>query len=426
MPRFRVHPTPKDDSCDRVVDFEVGTSKERRGLLERFKKAPPDPAPWEVDTEPLEAVPASRHDRNVPTTSRLRRVPGSVPVGAGRSAPDHQPVDMSGSVGRMCSVDPIRAVDASLHDPSDTDDPWAKSTGGKAYDIEAMLPPPPAPVPPDPIQAFIPDGSYEFETAGDSTDEALPRFGSDSFWELPPADVSNDSEDSAAPPNVPDAASAADEPPDREDPDREDPDSGYLGAGSDFDVDVGFTHDSVADTTLADWGGAAFDDLALAGSPSPSTELSFAPQPTPTPSLRSDAPPTAHDMSYPDIPTLTVDDAVARGRELMEAGHAEDALAILEMGLRMEPENSSLLTWLSYAERQVVAEILPDAQGDRILRLLSEAPTFADPRDARLVKSLINPRTFNDLRAEHSGMSMREFAGRVSAMLSLRVLRWEE
>ncbi len=423
MPRFRITRSPgDDDGRDRTVSFDVGEpgKKQRRGL---FGRAPAeeeqDPAPWEVETDIGESVAPSRHDRNVPTAPRLARAGSKARMKAvGASTPD---ADVS--VGRLKSVERLAAI-STEHSAVDTDDPWAKSAGGAAYDAAASLPPP-APVPPDPVSS-----SHEVPAPASEPRLGLGGaggggFDSDSFWGEPD-DVSvavegsskRGADSSFAPPRFEGQSLF-----DVQAVSPREPSDEFLGAASDFDVDVGFTHDSVADMGLTGWDDTSASSLGFADEGPIESHDPFAP----ARSGQTRGSLQAHDMSYPDIPTLTVDDALSRGSELLEQGQAEDALSILEMGLRMEPSNAALRTWVDFAERKVLADILPEARSDRVLRLVpAEPPGFADPRDAKLAESVRSPRTFSALREEHSVMSMREFAGRVSAMIAMRVMAWDD
>ncbi|GEM_PF-2614453 len=399
--------------------------KQRKGLFGKSTETS-DPAPWEVETEIGPAAPTSKHDRNVPTASRL--------AGAGSKARMAAVGRETGTeIGRVRSADRISAISTS-HDALDQDDPWAESAGADAFRAGAPMPPPPSPVPPDPVSSSIeapkPESDHDFGLAGEGSGG---DFNSDSFWgepedaaaEAPHLATERRADRSYEPPRF-EGQSAFDMPAVAPEPSG----SEFLGAAGTFDMDVGFTHDSVADMGLSTWGESE-SPLGLASDDSIGGLASHDPfAPARSSAASSEArreEPRGHDMSYPDIPTLTVDDALSRGSELLEAGQAEDALAILEMGLRMEPRNAALKTWVDFAERKVLADILPEARGDRVLRLVPPTvPAFADPRDAKLAEAMATPRTFAVVRSMHSGMSMREFAGRLDVMISMKVLAWDE
>lgn len=417
MPRYRIHRSPADDDndSDRVVSFDVrDTAKEgRKGLFSHFRAPKAEAAPWELDAETAPAIPQSQHDRNVPTSPRLQRLGSKARLRGVTGEVSAVP-----SVGRLRSKDRISAI-STAHANTDIDDPWAASTGGDGYDAEAILAPPPAPVPPDPIPQSV--ESERSELKFEFNEGSSQSFGSDSFWGAPKEGEEEAPKETRGgatfiPPKFDGETAfrlaAVDNPADE-----------FLGASSGFDMDVGFTHDSVIDESgLSGWEDTPAP-LALAEETLASHDA-FAP--TRSASRPVEAP-RGHDMSYPDIPALTSEDAVRRGKELLESGQAEDALAILEMGLRMEPENASLQLWVAFAEDRVLTSILPDARADRVLRLVaSEPPSFADPRDSALARSVASPRSFTALRGEHSGMSMREFAGRIGAMLAMRVMRWDD
>ena len=453
MPLHRIHRSPRDG--DEGSSSPGKPSKPRRGLFGGLSSTNSDPAPWEVDTvveTPAVSPPpprvVSRHDRDAPTSARLRVASKARMAAVAGKANE---TDISKTFGRLRAADGPsegrpNAADATAAAPSADgatylDDPWAAATGGKPYEEGVVLPPLAAPVPPDPMpdsfaMAEAPLGADADESTADSP------FDSDSFW-----GGGQDYEET-----VPDVQLA---PPSAAD-------DGFL--AGDFDPDVGFTHDSVVEKRASDWGPASFDDLALAtpvevdddgpalisggdpfdhlaepaqitrrtqSVPPESADSGAAARPLGTSSGHhaTSAPPTfAHDMSYPDIPTLTVEDALKRGRELLADGQAEDALAVLEMGRRIDSTDRRLAACLEQAEDKVLGGILPNARADRSLALTDpeSSEAFADPRDAALVRSLAEPRSFAALRAEHSMLSMREFAGRVSAMLSMRVFRWDD
>jgi hypothetical protein len=415
MPRYRIHRSPGDDDDDseRVVSFDLRDTpkKERKGLFSRFRASKAEAAPWEIDTEIAPAIPQSQHDRNVPTAPRLQRL-GSKARLRGVTGE----VSAIPSVGRLRSKDRISAISTD-HTNTDTDDPWAASAGGDGYDAEATLAPPPAPVPPDPIPQSLESERSELKF----NEGPSQNFGSDSFW----GELKQGEEE--APKETRGGATFTPPKFDGETAFRlaavDDPADDFLGASSGFDMDVGFTHDSVIDESgLSGWEDTPAP-LGLAEEALASHDV-FAPARSASRPVEA---PRGHDMSYPDIPALTVEEAIRRGKELLESGQAEDALAILDMGLRMEPENASLQIWVAFAEDRVLTGILPDARADRVLRLVaSEPPSFADPRDSALARSVASPRSFTALRGEHSGMSMREFAGRIGAMLAMRVMSWDD
>lgn len=181
-----------------------------------------------------------------------------------------------------------------------------------------------------------------------------------------------------------------------------------------------------------------WDFAALSGDQIAAVEAQRGSEPARRPAerRRADTPPAinlqpaagaAFDRAPPKIQRVVPEEGVARARELLSGGQAEEAVDLLERLDRDAPGDPNVQTWLEYGVRRLMKKHCPGATPDDILVLnhpLNKLQAVASPAQSELLGNIDGRSTLMQVRAATMGLPTARFWAELGRLHNRGWVRW--